>query len=212
MNDEWLARWERGQTGWHQANGSGALRKFWPQLTMGSRVLVPLCGKSPDLLWLAGQGCDVTGVELSEIAVRSFFAETGIQFEVEEGQGLLWFRGVQQHLNIACGDYFQFSDERFDALYDRAALVALPPAIRPSYVEHTKSLLKTDATQLLITLEYDQSKVNGPPFSVRPDEVKTYWPELQRVDDLCALTNMPSKFLDAGLNKFGEAVWLSAHS
>lgn len=210
MNDEWLARWERGQTGWHEAGGSRALRKFWPQLRVGSRVLVPLCGKTSDLLWLAEQGCDVTGVELSEIAVRSFFAEAGIGFEVEAGPGLLWFRGLQQRVSIVCGDYFQFSDEPFDALYDRAALVALPPALRPAYVEHTQGLLNADATQLLITLEYDQFKVNGPPFSVMPDEVRTYWPGLLRAGDLCALKNMPPKYRDAGLSEFVEAVWLTA--
>jgi thiopurine S-methyltransferase len=209
MNDEWLARWECGRTGWHEAGGSSALRKYWPQLTRDARVLVPLCGASPDLLWLAEQGCDVTGVELSEIGVRSFFAEAGISFEVETGHGCLWFRGLQKRVSIFCGDYFQFSDEPFDALYDRAALVALPPALRPAYVEHTKSLLKRDATQLLITLEYDQHKVNGPPFSVMPDEVRTYWPGLSRVGDLCALKNMPPKYRDAGLCEFVEAVWLT---
>ncbi|MGB5485800.1 MAG: thiopurine S-methyltransferase, partial [Lysobacterales bacterium] len=62
---DWHSRWESGNTGWHQPGGSSALRKFWPGLHPGGRVLVPLCGKSPDLLWLAKQGYDVTGVELS---------------------------------------------------------------------------------------------------------------------------------------------------
>lgn len=210
MNDEWLNRWESGQTGWHESTGNSALRKFWPRLKAGSRILVPLCGKSHDLLWLAKQGYDVTGVELSEIAVRAFFTEAGIQFEVVASDGLLCFRAQQYRLRIVCGDYFRFSDAPYDALYDRAALVALPAELRPVYVEHTKSLLKADAAQLLITLEYDQSKVNGPPFSVLPGEVKAYWPDLKRAGDLCALKNMPPKYREAQLSRFVEAVWLGA--
>jgi thiopurine S-methyltransferase len=210
MNDEWLARWEKGQTGWHEAGGNTALRKFWPRLKAGSRVLVPLCGKSPDLLWLAQQGYEVTGVELSEIAVRAFFAEAGIAYDIETTGGFIWFKGLEYQLTIVCGDYFQFTDQPYDALYDRAALVALPPELRPEYIKHTKSLLKADARQMLITLEYDQSKADGPPFSVLPDEVKAYWPGLCRAGDLSSLDNMPPKFRDAGISDFTEAVWLTS--
>ena len=209
MKQEWLARWESGQTGWHEAGGNSALRKFWPRLPAGSRVLVPLCGKTPDLLWLAQLGLEVTGVELSEIAARAFFVDTGISFETEQLEKLLCFRGVDQAVSIVCGDYFQFSDEPFDALYDRAALVALPPELRPDYVEHTRSLLKSDAAQLLITLEYDQSKANGPPFSVLSEEVGEYWPHLSRAGYMSALGNMPPKFMEAGIEEFVEAVWLA---
>jgi len=208
MNDQWLARWENGHTGWHEAGGNTALRKFWPRLGAGSRVLVPLCGKSPDLLWLAQQGHEVTGVELSEIAARAFFAETGVSFNVESRGRLLCFQGVEQAVTIICGDYFQFLDEPFDALYDRAALVALPADLRPGYVTHTIKLLRVDAAQLLITLEYDQSRANGPPYSVLSDEVSVYWPGLRRAGDLGALKNMPPKFRDAGVTEFVEAVWL----
>ena len=209
MNDEWLARWENGQTGWHEAGGNSALRKFWPQLAKGSRVLVPLCGKTPDLLWLAHQGLDVTGVELSEIAARAFFVEADIEFELEVIRGFSWFRSRQPGLSIVCGDYFRYSDRPFDALYDRAALVALPPGLRPAYVEHTQSLLKADATQLLITLEYKQSMADGPPYSVLPDEVRRYWPGMRRAGGLNAIVNMPPKFRDAGIKQFDETVWLS---
>ncbi|MGA9572557.1 MAG: thiopurine S-methyltransferase [Lysobacterales bacterium] len=209
MKDEWLARWARGQTGWHEAGGSAALRKFWPRLAPGSRVLVPLCGKSADLLWLAQLGCDVTGVELSEVAVREFFSAADIPYEIETVGGLLRFRGLQHRLSVYCGDYFQFRAEPFDAVYDRAALAALPAGLRPAYAEHTRTLMKADATHLLITLEYDQSRADGPPFSVLADEVTTYWPELRRVGDKSALKNMPPKYHEAGLSEFVEAVWLS---
>ena len=172
-------------------------------------MLVPLCGKSPDLLWLAQQGCNVTGVELSEIAAQAFFEESGIRFELSQTNGFSYFRGLEQNVSIACGDYFRFSDQRFDALYDRAALVALPPNLRPLYIQHTKSLLKPDARQLLLTLEYDKSKSLGPPFSVLPDEVKSYWPGLRRVGDRADTNNSLPKFRDAGISEVVEAVWVT---
>lgn len=208
MNEAWLERWRSGHTGWHEAHGNSALHKFWPRLAAGSRVLVPLCGKSVDLLWLERQGLDVTGVELCEIAVRAFFAENEMAFDLEAGDGLPRFKARQRKLAIHCGDYFDFASMPFDAVYDRAALVALPLELRPAYAAHTASLMKADARHLLITLEYDQSKVNGPPFSVLPDEVKSYWPSLRRVADMSALKNMPPKFREAYLGEFVEAVWL----
>jgi thiopurine S-methyltransferase len=210
MKKNWLTRWENGHIGWHQENGSKALRKFWPRLAPGSRVLVPLCGKSTDLLWLAEQGYAVTGVELSEIAVRAFFDEADIAFEFKKNGELIWFRGLEHQITVVCGDYFQFSDQPYDALYDRAALVALAPPIRPAYIQHTKNLLKPGAAQLLLTLEYDQSRVDGPPFSVLPDEVKSYWPKLRRAGDRNDSKNMPAKFRDGGLSEIVEAVWVSS--
>ena len=206
---DWLSRWESGHIGWHQSGGSVALRKFWPGAGCGERVLVPMCGKSPDLLWLAKQGHDVTGVELSEIAVRAFFDEAGLEFEVTKAGELKWFRNLQQNITIACGDYFKFSDKPFDALYDRAALVALPAHTRPKYVQHTKTLLKPGAAQLLLTLEYDQSKANGPPFSVMSDEVKSYWPGIRRVGHRADTKNSPPKFREAGIYEVVEAVWVT---
>lgn len=207
MSEEWLERWNSGHTGWHEANGNTALHKFWPRLAPGSRVLVPLCGKSVDLLWLEQQGLDVTGVELCEIAVRAFFTEAGIPFDVEAGDGLPRFKARGRRLSIHRGDYFDYSDGPYDAVYDRAALVALPPELRPAYAAHTKSLMKPGARHLLITLEYDQTKVDGPPFSVLANEVQSYWPELRRAGEKSALKNMPPKYREAHLAEFVEAVW-----
>ena len=209
MTTDWLSRWESGHIGWHQSGGSSALRKFWPGAGSSERVLVPLCGKSPDLLWLAQQGHEVTGVELSEIAARAFFDEADLEFEVRNSDGFKWFRNLQQNITIACGDYFSFSDKPFDALYDRAALIALSPDLRPKYIQHTKTLLIPDASQLLLTLEYDQSKANGPPFSVMSDEVKSYWPEIRRAGDRVDTKNSPPKFREAGIKEVVEAVWVS---
>ena len=212
MTTDWFSHWEGGRIGWHQSGGSAALRKFWPGAGCGKRVLVPLCGKTPDLLWFAQQGYEVTGVELSEIAVRAFFGESDLEFEVTKVDGLKWFRNLQKNITVVCGDYFSFSDKPFDALYDRAALAALSPHARVKYIQHTKTLLKPDAAQLLLTLEYDQSKVNGPPFSVMPDEVKSYWPRLRRAGSRTTAKNSPSKFHEAGICEVVEVVWVTARA
>ncbi len=209
MLDFWLSRWQNGQTGWHEADGNAALKKFWPALAAGSRVLVPLCGKSSDLAWLAGEGYEVTGVELSEIAARAFFEENDLQFETSAANGFNWYRNPEAGIAIACGNYFDFSDQPFDALYDRASLVAIPAKKRPEYIQKTKSLLKPTAVQLLVTLEYEQEKIEGPPFSVLPDEVQAYWQNLERVGHWDDLENSPPKFREAGLREMLEVVWVS---
>lgn len=209
MLDFWHSRWQSGQIGWHEADGNTALRKFWPRLAPGSRILVPLCGKSSDLAWLAGEGYEVTGVEVSEIAARSFFDEANLQFETDTVDEFIWYRSREAGIAIACGNYFSFSDQPFDALYDRACLVAIPLNKRPEYIQHTKSLLKPGATQLLVTLEYEQEKAEGPPFSVMPDEVQAYWQNLQRVSEWNDIENSPPKFRDAGIHEMTEVVWVS---
>lgn len=204
--EDWLARWREGRTGWHQVDGHAALKKYWPELREGSRVLVPLCGKSRDLLWLAAKGCEVTGVELSPIAIKEFFAESGLPF-IKSRDTLPRYYNASAGISLVCGDYFEFSDEPFDALYDRGSLVALPADQRPLYVSHTKTLLKTDAKQLLITLEYDQGKASGPPYAVLANEVTRYWEDLLRVDSYDDIDNAPPKFQQAGLHELIEAVW-----
>jgi len=208
MSEDWLSRWEEGRIGWHEEEGNAALRNFWPELPTGSRVLVPLCGKSTDLLWLAGQGLRVTGVELSNIALRAFVQESGLEFSDIEDGGLPAFYCSEPDITLVCGDYFSFRGTLFDALYDRASLVALPPQIRPAYARHTRSLLRPGAAQLLVTLEYDQSRAGGPPFSVPEDEVRSYWPNLQRVAERNDIDDCPPKFRNAGLQIVNEVAWV----
>ena len=123
MMEPWLERWQEGCIGWHEASGNAGLQRFWN--ASNRRVLVPLCGKSVDLLWLESQGNEVTGVELSPLAARAFFEENKIEYEFA-GDGR--YRAVDRAISIACADYFEFSGETFDACYDRGALVALPPS------------------------------------------------------------------------------------
>ncbi len=208
MNDGWLERWQIGRIGWHEADGNRSLRKYWE--ASGRRVLVPLCGKSKDLLWLAGEGNEVVGVELSEIAAKAFFEENGVAYSRVDGE-LPAYVADDRSITIYCGDYFGFSlsDDlaAFDAYYDRGALVAVSPQIREAYVRHSQSLLRADAVKLIISVEYDQSVANGPPFSVPEQTMLALWPELRRIDAYDDTENCPPKFRDAGLAMMLEVVW-----
>lgn len=208
MSEDWLGRWTHGRTGWHEPDGNEGLKSFWPEFDNPGRVLVPLCGKSPDLLWLAQRGHEVVGVELSDIAVEGFFAEHNLEFEREADGPLCRYTATEHSVTVYCGDYFDFQSPTFDALYDRGALVALPDELRPRYVIHTDQLLKPGATRLVVTLEYDQKIVDGPPFSVMPDELASYWGDLERVAQKDDIDNCPPKFREAGLVDVLEVFWL----
>jgi len=204
MNENWLQRWQEGRIGWHEPEGNSSLKKYWS--VSGKRVLVPLCGKTRDLIWLERQGNEVVGVELSELAVQAFFAENDIAYSLIEG-ALTAYVAKEHSITIYCGDYFAFSKGPFDAYYDRGALVAIPPNLRGKYVEHTRLLLCADAVRLIICLEYDESIATGPPFAVPAGEVLSYWADLKRVAAYDDIENGPPKFREAGLDKMIEVVW-----
>ena len=209
MVEPWLERWEQGRIGWHEPHGNANLKKHWPDLSEGSRVLVPYCGKALDLIWLADRRLDVVGVELSAIAVESFFNERKLNYDVDNDGKLLRYRSHDQAITVFCGDYFDFESQPFDALFDRGALVAVPADERLRYVEHTKALLKENAYRLIITLEYDQAAANGPPFAVMPDEINSYWDDLQMLSRHNDIDNCPPKFKAAGLTEVMESAWSS---
>lgn len=206
MQEPWIERWQEGRIGFHEAEGSASLRENWR--TTGRDVLVPLCGKSKDLMWLAEQGNRVVGVELSELAVVAFFDEHALEYTVSDGS-LPAYQATAIPITIYCGDYFELTQVRCNAHYDRGALAALPADVRTTYATHTSSLLTADAEQLLITLEYDQDIANGPPFSVLAEEVLSYWPDLVCVDGREDIANSPPKFIDAGLTSMLQKVWRS---
>lgn len=205
MTEPWHDRWAEGRIGWHEPAGNASLRRYWT--FGGRRVLVPLCGKSADLLWLEGQGNSVVGVELAEIAVRDFFAENGLEFRVSDGGRR--FTAVDREITLFHGDYFDFDDAGFDAHYDRGALVALDEGERRRYAAHTSARLTSDAAQLVIALEYDQAIAAGPPFAVFSEEILSYWPRLERISAYNDIANGPPKFRDAGLTEMIEVVWRS---
>jgi thiopurine S-methyltransferase len=164
----WLDRWKAQDIGFHQPEFEPALDKFWWRLGLapGARVFVPLCGKSLDMLWLAQHGHHVVGAELSDLAVDDFFAERGLVASVRNHEGFtIKSSGPYE---IWCGDYFDLPQSAVadvGGVYDRAALIALPSDMQRSYVEKLKSLLPAKAPILLITVDYDQREMSGPPFA-----------------------------------------------
>ena len=173
----WYNRWQTNQTGWHERDVNPLLIANFPSLNVppGSRVFVPLCGKSLDLGWLLSRGYAVAGAELSELAVTQLFAELGVEAHISEVGNLRLFHG--EKIDIFVGDLFDLSREMLgpvDAVYDRAALVALPEAMRVRYTAHLKTITAL-APQLVIGYEYDQTVVPGPPFSVTPDELHRHY-------------------------------------
>lgn len=170
----WLERWREGRTGFHRDAPMPLLLQHWPALALprGSRVLVPLCGKTLDMRWLAEQGHRVLGVELSPLAVVQFFAEQGLKPVRRESP--LGMRHVAGNIEIIEGDVFALDDATLAgcaAVYDRAAVIALPPPLRTRYAREVYARLPAGCGGLMITLEYPQHEMEGPPFSVDADEV-----------------------------------------
>ncbi len=192
--DFWLTRWHRGETGWHRDEINRHLCEYWPalQVPTGTQVLVPLCGKTLDLLWLASQGYRVLGIELSGLAVASFFADNGLKPRVSEAADLRRYQ--VDEIEVLCGDFFDLTPDLVSdvgAVYDRAALIALPPQLRTRYASHLDLLVPNPVSRLLITLEYDQSRMPGPPFSVRFEEVERLFGQDHRVTELAAFDALP---------------------
>ncbi len=208
----WHKRWQSDQIGFHLREVNPYLQRFWPQLDLeeGARVLVPLCGKSLDLLWLAHQGHEVLGIELSEKAVEDFFSEHQFDPDVSEQGPFKVYRAGS--IELWCGDFFELTaGDVADCagLYDRAALIALPPAMREQYAAHLNRILPKDAMGLLITLDYDQTQKAGPPFAVLDDEVRhlfgNFW-ALKILEDQDVLGES-WKFIESGVTRLEERVY-----
>lgn len=171
--DFWKARWEANQIGFHEGKPNRFLERHVARLGSKRRVLVPLAGKAYDLVFLAERGHSVVGVELSELAGRAFFEEQQLVTREERRGDFLWLASGAIALFI--GDFFAATAELLgplDGFYDRAALVALPPEMRDRYVRHLRSLLPSRVPGLVVTFEYDQASMSGPPFSVPESEVR----------------------------------------
>lgn len=176
----WLQRWESNQIAFHQASANPLLVAHFDQLDLpkGQRVFVPLCGKTLDIAWLLAQGYQVVGAELSEIAIQQLFVELDVVPQITVVGNLKHYH--VDDLDVFVGDIFDITPELMasvgdvDAIFDRAALVALPEMMRSDYAAHVIALTLR-APQLLLTYEYDQSVVQGPPFSVSEAEVMRHY-------------------------------------
>ena len=173
----WLQKWRNQDIGFHEGQSNPLLVEYFQQLQLpaGSRVLVPLCGKTRDIAWLLANGYRVAGVELAQMAIDQLFDELGMAPRITPRGELLHYRAA--NIDIFVGNIFDVSAKvlgEVDGIYDRAALVALPEPMRNRYTAHLMALTN-QAPQLLLCLEYDQSQMNGPPFSIDAAEVARHY-------------------------------------
>lgn len=203
----WHKKWETDVIGFHRSRPNPLLVKHIEALALapGDRVFLPLCGKTLDIGWLLSRGYQVAGAELSTLAISQLFDELGVEPQIEEAGVITHYQAG--NLDIFAGDFFELSTSLLgpiDAVFDRAALVALPTAMRPRYTNHLRAIT-AHAKQLLITFEYDQNLMDGPPFSVVADEVH------QHYSQYFELTLLETTQVEGGLKGFcpaSEDVWL----
>jgi thiopurine S-methyltransferase len=211
----WDKRWSENQIGFHEGRPNEFLQRFAERLgTQPSlRVLVPLCGKSVDLRWLAEQGFRVLGIEFVAQAAEAFFQEQGLSDRVARGEEGGLPSLAAGAIEIAVGDFFRWDPQRsapIDVAYDRAALVAVRPEDRQRYVDHLLGALPVSGRLLLVTFAYDAGVMSGPPFSVDAGEVERLFGarcEVQCLADEDILDREP-RFRQRGLERLREQAWL----
>ncbi|MCP5245581.1 MAG: thiopurine S-methyltransferase [Burkholderiales bacterium] len=213
--DYWLKRWEHNEIGFHQDSVNPYLLEYWKtlQLAAGSRVFVPLCGKTRDMLWLRAQGHSVLGVELSARAVQAFFRENQLIPNHDGTSDKRFDHYAASDIHILLGDFFDLNKQDLGnicAIYDRASLVALPSETRCRYANKLCSIVPPGSKVLLVGLDYPQSEMQGPPYAVPPKEVAAlYQPsaEVRLLTQIDVLADNP-RFQQRGLTRLVESVYL----
>ena len=176
----------------------------------GACVFLPLCGKAHDIAWIAAQGYEVIGIELSQLAIEAFFDENGLEFERFDTDRF----GIYKSGNISLlqGDFFDLSNDDLGAcnlVYDRAALIAMPQSNRPRYYDHMLSVIPAASNMLLIALDYDQAQMAGPPFAVSTDEIHQYYGEVFTINLLEShdIVDEEPRWRKVGLTALNESVF-----
>jgi len=213
--DFWQARWDEGRIGFHQDEINPYLQRYWPSLGVapGATVFVPLCGKSRDILWLRDQGYSVIGVEIVPRAVAAFFAEDNLRVtQRPHGAFTLW---ESEGIKIFQGDFFDLGADDvagIAAVYDRASLIALPPAMRQRYAAHLRSIVPSKMRVLLVTMDYPQAEMDGPPFAVTEQEVALLYQDYFKIELLCSEDILAAnpRFQDQGLSRLLEKIYVLA--
>ncbi|MCU7845037.1 MAG: thiopurine S-methyltransferase [Candidatus Thiodiazotropha sp. (ex Monitilora ramsayi)] len=212
-NSNWVQRWRDENIGWHHVEFNTHLLNHWHALCLpkGALVLAPLCGKSRDMVWLAQQGYRIRGIELSPLAVETFFKECHLTPEVESVEGFeRWTAGPYE---IFCGDIFDFAlldNSDIDAVYDRASLIALNPVQRRHYVALFKKHLPSKAKLLLVAMDYPQNEMTGPPYCVAESEVRALFESDYSVKLLHTLNILEDteRYGGKGVSRMWEQVYL----
>ena len=211
--DFWQARWDEGRIGFHQDEVNPYLQRYWPSLgvTPGATVFVPLCGKSRDMLWLRDQGYSVIGVEIVPRAVEAFFAENDLTVtQRPHGAFTLW---ESEGIKIFQGDFFDLSADDvagIAAVYDRASLIALSPDMRQRYATQLRAILPSETNVLLVTMDYSQAEMHGPPFAVTEQEVAALYQDYFKIDQVCSedMLGANPRFQDQGVNRMLERIYV----
>ncbi len=215
--DYWLDKWTEDKIGFHQDRVNKRLQEHWASLDLaeGAPVFVPLCGKSLDMLWLHQAGHPVLGVELSDKAVKSFFVENDLPYEHRQNEHFAIYTGTRQAQGIVLmvGDFFALTPAHLahcHAFYDRAAMIAMGDDLRARYATHLGQSVAADTKGLLLTIAYDQDRMNGPPFSVTDDNARTLLSNNFDIAEL-AYYSGPERLgnlADRGLETLEERVYL----
>jgi thiopurine S-methyltransferase len=203
----WEERWKAGRIGFHEGRANTLLERHLARLGPAGRVFVPLCGKAEDMAYLAAQGHEVLGIELVAQAVKDFFGEHGLTPTVEQTRALEVHR--TDRITLLAGDVFELRESDVagvTAVYDRAALVALPGAVRARYVDHLRSILPSGIPLFLVTFDYSQERMEGPPFAVGEEEVRTRYAgcRIEKLDERPVTTG---RLASAGAEAI-EVAWL----
>ncbi len=208
----WHQRWLDGQIGWHHDSVNDHLLSYWNSLevTPGSEVFVPLCGKSLDMAWLAEQGYSVLGVEVSPKAVQEFFAEQQLTPAITSQGEFVSYRAEGFHL--LCGDINKLTSEYLEgisAVYDRASLVALDRPQRQRYAKLLADILPADISILLVSMDYPQEEMSGPPHSVPEAEVLELFGNGFSITKLHTedLLQDSDRYSDKGLSRMFELIF-----
>jgi thiopurine S-methyltransferase len=203
----WQSRWQNNNIGWHSGRVYPPLPATWPllSLTFNPKVLVPLCGKSLDMSWLAKQGCYVIGVEVSQKALQEFMNHHPEEFQRESNYGFPIYKSKK--IELWEGDFFKLPYVELpdlDLIYDKASIVAFPPKMRKHYGQKILDLCGNSTQILLQTFEYDQKEMNGPPFSVKKEEIENHFGQQFQISLLREQSklNELSKFQRRGLKSY----------
>ena len=184
----WIERWNKKEIGWHKEDFHPKLVELGEAIfKQGSAVFVPLCGKSKDMIWLAQQGYSVVASEISEIAIKEFFAELELQPEIIQMDSFSCYQNGPYKIFV--GDFFELKPSHLtgcEGWYDRASLIALPEHMRAAYATKLMQLFNPGNKALVISLTYPDGFRKGPPFSVGVDELPRLWPNIEKLEHLCS--------------------------
>lgn len=176
----WQKKWDLNEIGFHQKETSPLLEKYLNKIIYHngtkSHCLIPLSGKTNDIIYLKNYFSLVTGVEIIKKAVESFFSENN--FKPVQKENCYTYENIE----IIHDDFFNLPNKtklKYDFVFDRASIIALPENLRFKYVNTVKSLLGPRFTIFLISIEYNSPDLIGPPFSVPEDEIHKHYAEFK---------------------------------